>query len=75
MIGSKISGIEYFLPKKTENKKTLKKDNPKLNVDGVFNKTGINKRYISSTKEDVINLAEKSVKKLLKNFQIQKLIF
>ena len=75
MIGSKISGIEYFLPKKTENKKTLKKDNPKLNVDGVFNKTGINKRYISSTKEDVINLAEKSVKKLLKKFPNTKIDF
>ena len=75
MIGSKISGIEYFLPKKTENNKTLKKDNPKLNVDGVFNKTGINKRYISSTKEDVIDLAEKSIKNFSKNFQIQKLIF
>jgi len=75
MIGSKISGIEYFLPKKTENKKTLKKDNPKLNVEGVFKKTGINKRHISSLQENVIDLAEKSIKKLLKKFPNTKIDF
>lgn len=75
MIGSKISGIEYFLPKNTENKKTLKKDNPKLNVEGVFKKTGINKRHVSSSNEDTIDLAEKSIKKLLKKFPNTKIDF
>ena len=75
MIGTKIAGIEYFLPKKTENIKTLKKDNPKLNVEGVFKKTEINKRHISSPNEDTIDLAEKSLKKLLKKFPNTKIDF
>ena len=41
MRGSKILAIEYHLPKKKENNKTLKKINPKLDIDRIKEKTGI----------------------------------
>ena len=40
MIGSKISGIEYYLPKNKENNIQLKKNNPKWDIDRIFEKTG-----------------------------------
>jgi 3-oxoacyl-[acyl-carrier-protein] synthase III len=75
MSGSKITGIEYYLPKKTENSKQLKKNNPKWDIDRIFEKTGINKRYISSEKETTIDIAEKSIKKLIKKFPKTKIDF
>ena len=41
MFGSKISAIEYFLPKKKGNNKIFKKNNPKVNfykiIEKIFN--------------------------------------
>ena len=54
MSGSKISGIEYYLPKKREDNKKLKKINPKWDIKRIYEKTGINNRYISSENENVI---------------------
>ena len=56
MNGSKITAIEYYLPKKKENNKTLKRFNPKLDINRIKEKTGINNRYISAEKETVIDL-------------------
>ena len=52
MNGSKISAIEYYLPNKKENNKTLKKFNPKLDIKRIYEKTGIDTRYISGEKEN-----------------------
>ena len=41
----------------------------------IFEKTGINNRYISSEKENTIDIAEKSVKKLIKKFPKIKIDF
>ncbi len=68
MSGSKISAIEYFLPKKRENNKNFKKDNPKVNIERIKEKTGINNRYISGEKETVIDISVKAIKKILKKF-------
>ena len=57
MIGSKISAIEYFLPKKKEDNKIFKKNNPKVNIERIKEKTGINNRFISSENETVIAAA------------------
>ena len=59
MNGSKITAIEYYLPKKKENNKTLKRFNPKLDINRIKEKTGINNRYISAEKETVIDLSIK----------------
>ena len=75
MSGSSILGIEYYLPKKIENNKHLKKNNPKWDIKRIFEKTGINNRYISSEKENTIDIAEKSVKKLIKKFPKIKIDF
>ena len=59
MVGSKIAAIEYFLPKNRENNKDFKKNNPKVNIDRIKEKTGINNRYISSKNETVIDISVK----------------
>ena len=75
MSGSKIAGIEYYLPKKKENNSQLKRNNPKWDIDRIYEKTGINNRYISSEKETTIDIAEKSIKKLIKKFPKIKIDF
>ena len=64
MLGSTIKAIEYYLPNKIENNKTLKKNNPKLNVSRISEKTGINNRYISGENETVIDISLKCIKKI-----------
>ena len=68
MNGSKISSIEYYFPKKRENNKTLKKFNPKLDIKKMKEKTGIDNRYISDKKENVLDLSIKCSKKIFKKF-------
>ncbi len=75
MIGSKISAIEYFLPKHKENNKDFKKNNPKVNIDRIKAKTGINNRFISDTNETVIDLSVRAVNKILKKFPKKKIDF
>ncbi len=75
MIGSKILAIEYFLPKKKENNKTFKKNNPKVNIDRIKDKTGINNRYISDKNETVIDISVKAANKIFKKFPKNKIEF
>ena len=75
MHGSKILAIEYYLPKKKENNKTLKKFNPKLDINRIKEKTGINNRYISSEKETVIDISIKCSNKIFKKFPKKKIDF
>ena len=75
MVGSKIAAIEYFLPKNRENNKDFKKNNPKVNIDRIKEKTGINNRYISSKNETVIDISVKAVNKILKKFPKEKIDF
>ena len=71
---SKIKSIEYYLPKYTETLKTLKKDNPEWDVKKIYKATGVNKRFIAK-EEDIIQMAEKSCKKLIKNNNIKDIDF
>ena len=66
MRGSKILAIEYYLPKKKENNKTLKKINPKLDIDRIKEKTGIDNRYISGKNETVIDISIKCSNKIFR---------
>ena len=75
MKGSKISAIEYYLPKKKENNKTLKRHNPKLDIKRIKEKTGINNRFISSDKESVIDISIKCSNKVFKKFPKKKIDF
>ena len=45
-MGIKITGIEYYLPKKIETLTNLKKANKKWDIKRIFHATGINKRFI-----------------------------
>ncbi len=73
MLGTKISAIEYFLPKKRENNKTLKKDNPKININRIKEKTGINNRFISAQGETVIDISAKAANKIFKKYSKEKI--
>ena len=64
MYGSKILAIEYFLPKKKENNKIFKRNNPKVNIDRIKEKTGINNRFISGDNETVIDISVKAINKI-----------
>jgi len=62
---SRVKYIEYYLPKKIENAKILKKEIPSWNFKQSYNATGINKRYIAD-RETVMDMALISAKKLKK---------
>jgi len=51
----------------------LKKKYPKWDMDNVKKKTGINRLYIASDKEDVFSLSLNACKKTLKNFNKKKI--
>ena len=51
----------------------LKKSHPHWNVKDVLKKTGIKKLYLSNENEDVLNLAVRSCKKTLTNFNKKKI--
>ena len=46
----------------------FKKNNPKVNVERIKEKTGINNRYISGKNETVIDISIKAANKLLQKF-------
>ena len=75
MIGSKIAAIEYYLPKNKENNAIFKKNNPRVNINRIKEKTGINNRYISSKNETVIDISIKAANKLLQKFSKNKVEF
>ena len=75
MIGSKISAIEYYFPKNKENNAKFKKNNPKVNIERIKEKTGINNRYISGKNETVIDISIKAANKLLQKFSKNKIEF
>ena len=75
MIGVKIKSIEYSLPKKIEYLKDLKKDNPDWDIKKIYSATGIKKRYVSNSQEDIISLSIKSAKKTFTNFSKNKIDF
>ena len=75
MNGSKITAIEYYLPKKRENNKTLKRFNPKIDINRIKEKTGIDNRYISGEKENVIDISIKCSNKIFKKFPKKKINF
>jgi 3-oxoacyl-[acyl-carrier-protein] synthase-3 len=68
---SRVKYIEYYLPKKIENAKILKKEIPSWNFKQSYNATGINKRYIAD-RETVMDMALISAKKLIKKNKINK---
>ena len=67
----KIDNIGYYLPKKVENIQTLKKENPKWDVEKIIEKTGINKRFISKKNESTTSMALEAVNNI-KNFSSKK---
>jgi len=62
---SKISAIEYYLPKACETNNDLELENPDWRMDDIVLKTGIHKRWISSADETAVDLAFNACKKII----------
>ena len=75
MHGTKILAIEYYLPNKKENNKDLKKFNPKLDINRIKEMTGINNRFISGEKENIIDISIKCSNKIFKKYSKKKIDF
>jgi 3-oxoacyl-[acyl-carrier-protein] synthase-3 len=73
MLGSTIKAIEYYLPKKIENNRIFKLNNPKVNIERLKEKTGIDTRYISNSNESVIEISVKCSEKIFKKFPKKKI--
>jgi len=71
--GVTIKAIEYHLPKTYEDNDMLSVENPEWKMDDIFNKTGINKRWISDENETSVDLAYVAAKKVIDKFDAEKI--
>jgi len=60
-----IKAIEYFLPQKTEDGSTLKKDNPDWRIEDIEQKTGVQVRHIADPQQTAADMAELAAEKLI----------
>ena len=74
-MGFYIKQIEFALPINFEKNIVLKSKNKNWDIKEIEKKTGILKRYISNKNENVITLAVKSVSKILKKIEKNKIGF
>lgn len=59
-----IEAIEYYLPSKTEDGSTLKKDNPDWRIEDIERKTGVQVRHISDPEQTATDMAVLAAEKL-----------
>ena len=59
-----IKSIEYYLPSKTEDGNTLKKENPDWRLEDIEEKTGVNIRYISAPEQTATDMAALAAEKI-----------
>ena len=71
--GVTIKAIEYCLPKTYEDNDMLSIENPEWRMEDIFNKTGINKRWISDENETSVDLAYVAAKKVIDKFDAEKI--
>jgi len=74
-MGVKITNIEYYLPEKTVTNDQLAKEFPDWSSDKVEKKIGIRERYIAKESETALDLALKVGKKILENYDKDKINF
>lgn len=66
MIKAKIDEINYHLAAKKETLQNLKKNNPEWDIDKIYEKVGVEFRYISSDAETSLTLGIEAAKKFSK---------
>jgi len=71
----KIAKIEYYLPKKILSNNDLKKEFNSFNINKVEKKVGIRERHIAKEDETALDLALMAGKKILENYDKDKLDF
>lgn len=67
-----IKAISYYLPENIITNEDISREFPEWSVKKVASKIGVNKRHVVSKEETALDLAEKSVKKLLDDYSIDK---
>lgn len=75
MTGSRIEKIEIYLPEKILTNKDLMIEFPEWDADKIEKKVGIKNRHIVSEKETAFDLAIEAGKKVLKNYDKDKIDF
>lgn len=66
----KISNISYYLPANEEDLNVLKVDNSNWDISKIYEKTGINKRWISNSDETACDLAVIAANKLFNSCSV-----
>ncbi len=66
---ARIEAIDYYLPKKKEDLKSLIYKNPEWSIEEIKKKTGVINRYISNPNETALDLGISAAEKLLKNYK------
>lgn len=74
-MGVKIANIEYYLPKKILTNDQLAKQFPEWSSDKIEKKIGIRERHIVKEDETALDLALETGKKILKNYDKDKIDF
>ena len=74
-MGTKITNIEYYLPEKVITNDDLAKEFPEWSSDKIEKKIGIRERHIVKEDETALDLALITGKKILKNYDKDKIDF
>ena len=74
-MGAKITNIEYYLPEKVVTNDQLAKQFPDWSSEKIEKKVGIRERHIVNEDETALDLALKAGKKILKNYDKDKIDF
>ena len=74
-MGAKITDIEYYLPKKILSNSNLKEEFNDFNINKIEKIVGIKERHIVKKDETALDLALKVAKKVLKNYNKDKIDF
>ncbi len=67
-----LQAIAYYYPEKCLTNEDISRLHPEWSADKISSKTGIYKRYLSSTDETAVDMAEKAALRLFKEFKIDK---
>lgn len=69
----KIESIEYYLPQTIVTNDDLKLEHPEWDAGKIFEKTGVEQRYIAGEEETALDLAIKACEKLFEYTEVQEI--
>ncbi len=61
---ARIAGIEYALPQRSEDNSAMQADNPDWDLDKIYQKTGVARRYLAAPEQTAADLCVEAAEKL-----------